>query len=225
MKLINYKDWAKYISVLYDILEINDPGILELACGQCAVTKHLQKKFPDIISTDISIYMLNECDAPGIKRVCCDMVNLPFKEKFGFVFSTFDSINYLLTEEELKKLFTSVSSILNDEGYFTFDVSLERNSIKYQKLLNRSGKYNGIKYVQKSNYNKEERIHYNTFKFTYENGEIYEETHAQKIYEFEDYFRILEETDFNVFACFDSFSFDDADKKTERAQFVLKKRE
>lgn len=153
------------------------------------------------------------------------MLQLPFKRKFGYIFATFDSVNYLMTEDKLLGLFKSVSNILIPGGCFTFDVSLERNSIKYQKQLNRRGTFQGIKYIQISNYDETKRIHYNKFKLTYENGDVFEESHEQKIYEFEDYFRILEETDFNVYACYDSFSFDDVNKKTRRAQFVLKKRE
>lgn len=224
MKLINYKDWAEYISALYEAFDMKGDKLLELAGGQCSVSKYLVNKYPKIISTDLSLQMLKKCDNSKINKVCCNMLAPPFKQQFDYIFSTFDSVNYLITEDHLRVMFLSVSEIMHKNSYFTFDVSLERNSIKYQKHLNRKGVFNGIKYIQKSNYNREERIHYNDFQLVFENGQVYEEQHKQKIYEFEDYFRILEDTDLRVVACFDSFTFDNANHKTERAQFILKKR-
>lgn len=219
---VDYNEWAEY---LYDLMAEyieEDPNILELACGSCTLTNKLKKYFDHIIATDFSKEMLiaNPAD---VSRICCDMKNLPFKVKFDIVFSAFDSINYLLTEAELIEMLKEVHLILEDEGIFTFDVSLEANSINNAKLLNRSGSFNSIEYVQKSEFDRETKIHYNKFELVTKEGKIIKEVHKQKIYSLDEYFSAFTKTGFFVMEALDSFSFDDVTSLSERAQFVLKK--
>ena len=152
------------------------------------------------------------------------MTKLPFKIKFPLIISAFDSINYLLTHVELNSLFSNINNLLTDNGIFTFDVSLEKNSLKNERRLNRKGKVNGLRYVQKSKYDNTAKIHYNYFRIFLENGDVIEEIHKQKVYEFFDYFSVIENNGLYVENCYDSFSFDDADENCERVQFVVKKR-
>ena len=151
------------------------------------------------------------------------MAELPFKNKFSFIYSTFDSINYLDNEESINKFFKNIFHILNDEACFTFDVSLEKNSIKHEKRLNRKGKVDGLKFIQNSKYDRTTKIHQNKFKIKLEDGSIVEEIHRQKIYDFEYYFNIIEQHNLYVVHCFNSFTDDDTNSESERAQFVVKK--
>ncbi len=66
-----------------------------------------------------------------VNKVCCDMTSLPFDTKYGLIFSTFDSVNYLMSKKKLLALFKQVSLLLEDNGIFTFDVSLEKNSLEF----------------------------------------------------------------------------------------------
>jgi len=129
-----------------------------------------------------------------------------------------------MSKEQLNKLFENIYNSLSDDGIFTFDASLEKNSIKNERRLNRKGKFNKIKYVQKSIYDNSSKIHYNYFEIILDNGEIIREVHKQKIYEFTEYFSVIEKNGLYVKNCYDSFSFDDADENCDRVQFVVKKR-
>lgn len=223
MRAIDYEDWAEYIFAINDNKKIEKEFTLEIASGDCRLAGYLKQYFPNMILTDISKYMLAASGNNFNFRVSCDMTKLPFKNKFPLIISAFDSINYLLTQTELNDLFRGIRNVLTDDGIFTFDVSLEKNSIKNERRLNRKGKVNGIKYVQKSKYDNAGKIHYNYFQIFLENGEIIEEVHKQKVYEFFDYFSIIENNGLYVENCYDSFSFDDADEDCERVQFVVKK--
>lgn len=224
MRKIDYREWAEYLrDLIFD--EINNPkNVLELGCGNCVISNLLAPHFPKMIVTDISKNMLVQSNNSKLQVVCNDMKALPFKEKFSVVFSAFDTVNYLMTEAELKKLYVEVSRVLEDDGIFTFDASLLNNSLKNIKHLNRSGKVDGIRYIQQSVFDNEEKIHYNNLKFILGNGEEITEVHEQKIFDFETYFYLAEETDLYVSSCYDSFSFDNASSTCERVQFVLKKK-
>lgn len=224
MKAIDYAEWAEY---LYDLMieyVDEDARILELACGSCMLTEKLQKSFNNrIIATDLSINMLKQAPNKKIPKVCCTMAQLPVKGKFDVIFSAFDSINYLLDEEDVRSVFKQVYNLLEEEGIFTFDASLESNSINNVQHLNRKGKTSNIKYSQKSEYKSEERIHYNEFEIKLDNGKIVHEIHRQKIYPLQFYFDELPKAGFFVMESLDSFSFEDVNEKSERVQFVVKK--
>jgi len=164
-----------------------------------------------------------DCIPSDRKRVCADMTRQPFNCDFDFIYSTFDSINYITDEEEIVRYMREVWNILSDSGIFTFDASLENNSIKNVKRLNRTSRFKGIEYKQVSNYDKALRLHRNSFTMKLANGEIIEEVHTQKIYDFEFYFDAAERAGLQVVDCFEAFTFEDANGESERIQFIMKK--
>lgn len=223
MKFIEYDEWAEYYILLSEGIEPT-VNVLELASGNCKMAAYLKVHFPNLIVTDYSIAMLMQANQKELTKVCCDMRALPFKNKFGLIISAFDSVNYLITKTSLNQLFRGVKDLLTDDGIFTFDVSLERNSVKNIKYLNRKGIFQGIKYLQKSEYDKENRIHMNKFTLTFKDGSVIEEVHRQKIYPIEVYFEVLENNGLFVKNCYEAFSMEDIDSRSDRAQFIVSKR-
>ncbi|MDA3862138.1 MAG: class I SAM-dependent methyltransferase [Melioribacteraceae bacterium] len=222
MKTISYHEWGKYISDLKESYYSEANSFLEIASGSGKLAFYLHRIFPNLVLLDISKSMLSLIDK-DFKRVCADMTSIPMKGKFDFIYSTFDSINYLMTEEALQQYFVEVHRVLSDKGVFTFDASLENNSLKNVRRLNRKGKFQNILYVQKSNYNFEKKTHSNKFKVKLESGEIFEEVHSQKIYNFELYFELAENAGLYVVDCFEAFTFEDASGDSERIQFIMKR--
>jgi len=220
MNHVNYKLWADYYKDILKVKLTKNSNILELASGNCELSRYIRKYFPSIILTDISIEMLKISEKNNLKKVCCDMTALPFQCKFDAVISAFDSVNYLLTKKSLEKLFKGVYALLGDNGIFTFDVSLEKNSLKSERFLNRKGNYNNIKYIQRSKFDSEKRIHFNKFELTFPDGRVEKEIHRQRIYPVEIYFELLSNCGFIIQNCYDAFSFNDADEKSIRVQFV-----
>jgi SAM-dependent methyltransferase len=223
MRSIDYKKWAEYLSGISDEIGRENLDVLELAAGNCKIADNMNKKYSRIIVSDISFNMLLQSSNPAINKICCDMTALPFKNKFDFIYCTFDSVNYICSKDKYKQFFHNVANCLKDNGIFTFDISLEQNSMKYQRYLNRTGKFNDIVYKQKSLFDRKKGIHYNHFEITFADGKKVEEIHKQKIYPFEEYFKLIEKSDFYVHKCFQAFTYKNADSNTERAQFILKK--
>jgi ubiquinone/menaquinone biosynthesis C-methylase UbiE len=224
MKTVSYSEWAKYISELKEFYAPNSKTFLEIASGSGKLAFYLNRVFQNVVFLDISQSMLSRMD-DNLKRVCADMISLPFKAKFNFIYSTFDSINYLLKESELQQYFNEVSKILSQNGVFTFDATLEKNSLKNLKRLNRKEKFQNILYIQKSFYDVDKQIHINKFKVKLDNGEIFEEVHLQKIYNFELYFELIKNAGLKVVECFNTFTFDNANRDSERIQFILKRKD
>ncbi len=221
MRMIDYKGWADYLHDIICHYELKPKAILELAAGDCTMSEHLQRYYSKIYLSDLSKNMLKSAKVSNDRKVVCEMCALPYNSRFDLVIAAFDSLNYLLTENELLLAFREVSQVLSPVGIFTFDVSLENNSIKNAKHLSRKGKSNGIKYKQTSSYDSKSRIHENTFEIKLKNGVVLSEVHKQKIYRFDKYFELLDETDLQIIDCFDFFSFESASETCERVQFIV----
>ncbi len=221
MRTIRYDKWAKYIFEIVNSSVKKSDTVLELGAGNGRLANHFKNYYPHIIITDLSFKMLNQEGIDGGSKICCDMTRTPFNANFNLIYSAFDSINYLTSRKKLFAFFKEIKRILNKGGILTFDVSLERNSLKHVKEPYRKGRYKGISYVQKSTYSPKSRIHMNYFSMESEHKKFCE-NHKQKIYPFEEYFQAVDKAGLYVAECFDAFTFDKANAECERVQFVVK---
>ncbi|MGE5458672.1 MAG: class I SAM-dependent methyltransferase [Methanococcaceae archaeon] len=223
MRFIDYDSWAMYYHTLTNDYLDNNSTVLELAAGNCKLCCGLKSYFNDVIASDLSIEMLKKSEVNNITRVCCNMEALPFRKTFDLIISAFDSVNYLLTKKSFTNLLNEVRIALKDNGIFSFDVSLEKNSLKNLRYLNRKGTYKGIKYIQRSEYDRDKMLHTNKFKLTLEDGQEFIEIHKQRIFPLETYFDLIVSNGFMVRECFDAFSLNDATEESERVQFIVMK--
>ncbi len=223
MSSVDYKFWANYIYKISKKFISSRSNVLELAAGNCNFSKYFIKKYPNLIVTDLSLKMLQHKNQKKITKVCCSMTEIPFKIKFDLIYSTFDSVNYILSESELKKFFKYINTYLTEEGIFTFDVSLEKNSYKHLRYSARKGVYQKVKFEQRSEYDDETKVHKNSFVIN-KNGNVYTEIHKQKIYPFATYFNLIDKAGMFVVNCYDAFTFDDGGSSSDRVQFIIKKK-
>lgn len=222
MKEVNYKRWARYIYFLVKDRLKPDSDVLELASGNCQLVSNLLNKNKKIICTDLSKEMLMHSSYN--RKVVCDMIQLPFKSSFDLIFSTFDSLNYLLTTKNLLKVFNEVEKLLKPDGIFTFDVSLVKNSYIHEKNSKKSGNTKKYEYKRTSIYDPETAIHKNIFLITDRSGNVFIETHKQKIYDFETYFELIDQSGLYVVNCYRTFTSKQGSADSDRVQFIVKRK-
>lgn len=225
MKKLDYDSWSKYILLIAKAKDnVKDKAkFLELGAGNCKMAKILSDKYKNYYASDISLSMLRSGVNNNLKKICCDMTSLPFKEKFDFVFSAFDSVNYILNKKSLQNLFKEIYCLLEEDGMFTFDASLEKNSLNFSISKSTEGRHNDYQYRMLSKYNKQSRIHSNHFYIRDEFGNEFKELHKEKIYKLDTYFKLAEKEGLYTEACYDCFSFKDVNENSQRAQFVMRK--
>ena len=223
MRKLDYESWSKYILLIAEDNIHSQSKILELGSGNCKMAEIISAIYQDYFATDISLPMLRSSNRNRLTKVCCDMTLLPFKTKFDFIFSAFDSVNYILKKKWLLNLFNEVNYLLEKDGLFTFDVSLEENSLDFVISKTTEDKHNGNLYQMISKYNSRSRIHYNKFYIWNDSGKKYKEVHKEKIYNIDTYFQLAEKAGLQTVACYDCFDFKDVNSKSKRAQFVMRK--
>ena len=129
---------AERILNIYEEKGAKESGlILDLACGTGKLVCALLDRGADVIGTDLSPEMLMQArDACAQKGhmpllLCQDMRELDLYGTVDVAVCATNSLNYLESKEELKKVFSLVHNFLTPDGLFFFDV----NSLyKFEKL-------------------------------------------------------------------------------------------
>lgn len=222
MKNIDYSLWAKYLFEITRKYNISTKTVLEIGGGNGKLANVLSRKFPGYYLSDKSSVFLAEGKFKK-NKICCDMISLPFKPKFDFVLAAFDTVNYLSSKKNFAQLLSEVSEILNEDGVFTFDVSLENNSLSHLKARKKVYNYHNQKIEHINIYNEQRRIHTNEFIFRKDGKVIEKEIHKQKIFPFEFYLEQVDKSSFYIVDCLEAFGFRKGKPNSKRVQFILKK--
>jgi hypothetical protein len=88
----------------------------------------------------------------------------------------------------------------------------------------KNGNVRNINFKRKSIFLEKSRIHKNIFEFYFEDGSKITETHRQKIFELNELFDIIDQSNLFVVECFKAFTFKDCKEHNFRAQFVVKRK-
>ena len=68
-------------------------------------------------------------NAPDVEFLVQDVRELSLDRRFAAVFSTFDSLNHVMSLDDLEQVFRNVHRVLEDGGHFEFDLNMEAGYI------------------------------------------------------------------------------------------------
>ncbi len=151
MDNVPYEQWCGRLHGLIEKYGVSEPVrdaedtlasernlVLDLGCGTGTLTELMYRRGYDMIGVDISGDMLNAAmekmaeSGADILYLLQDMRELELYSTVGTVYSVCDSLNYLLEEEELLKVFSLVNNYLYPGGIFIFDFN---TVYKYEKVI------------------------------------------------------------------------------------------
>ncbi len=228
MKDFNYNDWAKYIIDIWKSEGLETDSILEMACGTGNLTEIIGKNNIQIDAFDLSEDMLSIADSKlknysNVNLYKQDMKSFKFNRKYKSIISICDSINYIT--EDLNDVFSNVYNHLEDGGLFIFDIN---SSYKLREVIGENIFINedeNIFYTWENNILDNKIEFYLNFFIENDKGfyERFDELHYQRIYEEEEIIDKLKKEGFRSIDSYKAFSFEPADKTTERINFVARK--
>ncbi len=126
---INYAAWADFVERCFDrYLPARPTLVLDLACGTGSMTLQLADRGYDMIGVDGSEDMLSEAylrkdNRTNVLFLQQDMRAFELYGTVGAVTCCLDSLNYLLTQEDLSSCFSCVHNYLDPDGIFLFDMN------------------------------------------------------------------------------------------------------
>ncbi|SFQ14997.1 Methyltransferase domain-containing protein [Lachnospiraceae bacterium XBB1006] len=231
MDNVPYETWADYLVSLLKEYEVEDGLVCELGCGTGKMTALLEDAGYDMIGIDASFEMLdiaNQCrnQSGNILYLCQDMREMELYGTVKAVVSVCDSINYLLSEEDLLTTFSLVNNYLDPGGVFIFDMNTE---YKYRELMgdrticeNRES----CSFIWENYYDEVERMNeYDLTLFVKEKDELFrrfEEIHYQRSYRIDTVKQILSESGLYVEAVYDAMTHEAPNAKSERVYFIAR---
>ncbi|MBD3225926.1 MAG: methyltransferase domain-containing protein [Caldithrix sp.] len=227
MSHVNYKTWARYIRSFYTMRGSKVKSIIDLACGTGSLLEKLTDKRRQYYGSDLSIAMLHVAHSKKkLKRVpfiAADFRSLPYKsDQFDLALNLYDSINYLIEDEQVEEAFNEIHRILKKGGLFIFDVVTpyvcRREFSPYHEV-----DYAGnTGFERNSWFDENEQMQYNLFDIMLDE-EKYREIHKQKIRPVLNWQDLLAASPFKVLQILGDFSYHQYKETAERVHFICKK--
>ena len=237
MDNVPYGQWSEYVISLLKEYGVEDGLVLELGCGTGKMARRLAAAGYDMIGIDNSEEMLQvakEAESlgaggqPDILYLLQDMREFELYGTVRAVVSVCDSINYILEEEELGKVFGLVNNYLDPGGIFIFDLNTQ---YKYREVLGEAvfceNREEGS-FIWENFYDEEWRLNqYDLTLFIQEEDKRYrkyEETHLQRGYGELQVKALLEQAGMEFVAMFDAFTREPVKETSERIYMIAREK-
>lgn len=203
---------------------VKSGSILELACGTGILAIHLARSGYDTLGIDRSPEMISIASTKGryvkgAEFAVGDMRKLDLESEFDAALCMFDSLNYLMTIEEVSETLQSVSSVLRDDGVFIFDFNRPLIYSAHNGETLRRHLEDGI-LLQELRYEVTQRIARTVFRFP--DGDV--EMHLQRAYELEEIEPLLKPAKLSLDDCYSDFSGRPVSSVSERLICICQKR-
>lgn len=232
MDNIPYEEWSKYILKIFDRYNISSGTVVELGCGTGSMTEILASKGYDMIGVDMSEEMLNiaveKRDVSGndILYINQDMRELELCGTVDAVISICDSMNYIIEEDDLLKVFSLVNKYLNAGGIFVFDMNTVH---KYQDIgdgIIAENREEGS-FIWENFYDESQMINEYDLTLYIDDGngkfDRYEETHFQKAYTVGTVKELIEKSGMEFVLAAEAFTGNALSEESDRMYIIARK--
>lgn len=191
-------DYNIWINFFEKYKKANVKNILEIGCGTGKFAQMLDLDEVNYYGFDLSPAMIDVAKSKQIKGefFVDDARNFEFEHKVDIILCFMDTINYLTSENDLKKTFKQMAKHLNPGGLVLFDIHQEDNLENFNDY-HELGYLNDLQYSWLSTItNERQKIVSHNFEFK-EEDVVIKEIHKQKI-ESLDYYLKIAKKDFRI---------------------------
>ncbi len=230
---IHYSRWADYLQSAFLKFGVEPKLILEVGCGTGSMAVELSKRNYEVIALDTSAEMLTKAYNKALENnvdilfLNQDMRNFELYGTVDAIVCLLDSLNYITSLEEVKKVFKLVNNYLNPGGLFIFDIN---SAHKLSHTLGNEIFYEleeEVSWIWKNTYDNERRI--TTFDLTFfvkqENGlyERFDEVHEEKVYYRGELIEALESNNLKLLGEYGDLNFSSPKIDEERIFYIAQK--
>lgn len=230
MERVPYYYWYNYLKHILYYYNKNPNKIMELACGTGNMMKYFSSDSEKLYGIDKSEDMLAIAqnkfrNNKNVKLFNTDMSRKIEYDNFDFIYSVFDSMNYILQFDELINVFENVFINLDQEGIFVFDINTE---YRLMDIVEGTKKLQGDFYTCYwkdivDEENEEWIVELNILLDKGDEIENFKETHVETSYPLEKIKKGLLNVGFQHVDYYRSFTFSKGDPKNDRIYFVALK--
>ena len=227
MSAVPYDLWKKYLYEILSFYNKNVKKVLDLACGTGNMSIRFARDDKKVMGIDGSQEMLEVAkEKAGEENLKIDFIHSDLRKfeldkKVDFAFSVFDSLNYILSLNDLKKVFNNVYNVLKSDGVFIFDLNTINRlmSIEPGTTLLNGEDYTCFWRDIIDEDNKKWKVKLKIY-FNDDTTNYYEELHQETSYPLEKVYRALEDTGFEFIKIFKAYTFIQGNDQDNRVYFV-----
>lgn len=230
-----YNQWVSFMQEVFAKYQLPGDQIADLGCGTGEIAWRIASENYQVTAIDNSDSMLSiaaqkaDKQKLSVKFLHQDLRSLEGLSALDAAISFCDVINYIVEQEDIQKVFQSVSNILKPGGLFLFDVhsmAHVENDLIDHTFAAEEADCSYIWFCTAGD-RQGEMYHDMTFFVREENQLSYrrfEETHHQRTYDVACYENLLQKNGFSVMQVCGDFSLDNpVSDETERIFFIAKK--
>lgn len=229
-KILEHVDYASWYSYILEVMKRytqRSDLIVELGCGTGRFGAKFSSDGYTIYGIDRSVEMLKAAKQRAKKNfrlICADMTSFALSRPADFIFCVHDTVNYLLSKNEIRKFFARVREAMHSESVFMFDVTTPYNIENYFDGLTYDYEINGVKVEWANSFNKRKQLVHSVLRFHAGDGTYHEENHYQRLYSISVIKRLLEREHFELIGVFGDSSFKEPGEQNIMINFVAKRR-
>lgn len=232
---VDYEEWVRYLLALTLRYHHVPKQVLDLGCGTGNLTLPLVRRGLELTGVDISAEMV---EVARHKALAAD-VQIPFLvqdlrhfyqlgEPFDTVISACDVLNYLTTEEDLHQAFQGVHTLLRPGGLWLFDLNSRHKLSSIYGDQSYADLQADFGYFWDNCYDEGAEICTMDLTFFVQRPDgMYErqtEQHRQKLWLPEIIRKMCELHGFSYLASYDFLTVQPISEKSERWQFIVRKK-
>lgn len=227
MRHVDYIEWADYVEGLFDFYDRKPQMLFEVACGTGTLAIELTQRGYTVEAIDRSPAMIKIAESKRNGRAggpyfsVADMRDLP-PANADAVICLYDSINYNLTEADLRAALSSMRRVVHSNALCIFDVTTETNSKLYFSNYESKERHRGYEYTRYTEYREHERLQINEFTIRHrDRADVIHERHEQRIYPIDNVLNSVKIGEWKILGVYDDFTLNPADATSERIHVVL----
>ncbi len=227
MDHIEYRKWADYILKIARKHNRKVRNIIDFACGTGTLAFFLMEKGYDVTGVDGASGMIEEAKRIKVKAkeklkfYISDLREVPMVPKQDLGLCLYDSLNYLMEEEDVFDFFAAAKSTIQSKGTLIIDLSTIANSQSHFDGYEIEENVEGGYYKRKSYYDTKEKIQHNLFDI-YPDGKdvIYFEHHRQRIWPVDLVTGIMEQSGFKLINIYHEMTLKPGSEKSNRVHII-----
>lgn len=232
MDNIPYPEWCQYIVHLLEQYNLTTGKLVELGCGTATLSLLMEQEGFHVTGVDNSPDMLSIASEKltyesNITLLLQDMSDLMLDSIYDGFYCVCDSLNYLLSEEDILCTFQGVKHYLKKDGIFVFDLKtlhFYQNILGDQVFCDHQA---DCSYTWENNFFEEDNINqYDLTIFIKQSNtglyEKYNEVHHQRGYSLEEIIDLLAAAGLEYVTAYDAFTDNPPTDESERIYIIAR---
>jgi SAM-dependent methyltransferase len=225
MQDVPYDRWVQYYLQLLREQGISPKKLLDVCCGTGTMAEKLYRKGYQVVGIDLSEAMIDRAFSKATKNreeieyKVADASHFALGQKFDAAYSFFDSLNYILDPQSLRKAFACVAAHLYPGGSFIFDLNTAyafESGLFNQEDFHPRAK---VKYRWRGSYDPATRIVEVEMDFWLGNRRLVE-IHKERAHSFHEVREFLAQAGFCDIRAYNSYTLKPPHKKSDRVHWA-----